>query len=157
MNITILQGYLGADPELRFTQSGQAVMKMRLCTTDTYLDKNKVKQETNEWHNVTVWNKRAEALAKFLIKGSRILVRGHLHYGSYEDKENIKRYTTEVVADDIELLGGKMKDRNDQSDDRSSGSGNRGRRDDRKPDSDSGRDDGGFSGDFPDPENDIPF
>jgi single-strand DNA-binding protein len=158
MNITILQGYLGADPELRFTQSGQAVMKMRLCTTDTYLDKNKVKQETNEWHNVTVWNKRAEALAKFLIKGSRILVRGHLHYGSYEDKENIKRYTTEVVADDIELLGGKMKDRNDQSDDRGSSSSrsnnssnsNSNRRDDRKPDADDG-------GGFPDEGDDIPF
>jgi single-strand DNA-binding protein len=163
MNITILQGCLGADPELRFTQSGQAVMKMRLCTTDTYLDKNKVRQETNEWHNVTVWNKRAEALAKILIKGSRILVRGRLHYGSYEDKENIKRYTTEIVADDIELLGGKRKAGGGDDDRSSSSSSNNSsssssssskRRDDRKPDSDSGRDDGGG---FDDPDSDIPF
>jgi single-strand DNA-binding protein len=159
MNITILQGYLGADPELRFTQSGTAVMKMRLCTTETYLDNNKVKQERNEWHNLTVWNKRAEALAKFLCKGSRILIHGRLHYGSYEDKEGVKRYTTEVVVNDLEMCGGKSKNRDDNSDDRgssssrsnnSSSNSNSNRRDDRRPDADDG-------GGFPDPDDDIPF
>jgi single-strand DNA-binding protein len=154
MNITILQGNLGADPELRFTQSGQAVMSMRLCTSETYLDNNKVKQERNEWHSLTVWGKRAEALAKFLCKGSRILIQGRLHYSSYDDKDGIKRYKTEIVVNDLEMCGGKSKNRDDNSDDRGSSS-NRGRRDDRKPDSDSGRDDGG--GDDFGGGDDIPF
>jgi single-strand DNA-binding protein len=156
MNITILQGNLGADPELRFTQSGQAVMSMRICTTETYLDNNKVKQERNEWHNLTLWGKRAEALAKYLCKGSRILVQGRLHYGSYEDKEGTKRYTTEIVVTDLEMLGGKSKNRDDNSSDNRGSSNNRGgRRDDRKPDSDAGRDDG--VGDDFGGGDDIPF
>jgi single-strand DNA-binding protein len=155
LNITILQGNLGADPELRFTQSGQAVMSMRICTTETYLDNNKVKQERNEWHNLTLWGKRAEALAKYLCKGSRILIQGRLHYGSYEDKEGKKRYTTEIVVTELEMLGGKSKNRDDNSDDRGSNSNRGGRRDDRKPDSDSGRDDG--AGDDFGGGDDIPF
>jgi single-strand DNA-binding protein len=156
MNITILQGNLGADPELRFTQSGQAVMSMRICTTETYLDNNKVKQERNEWHNLTLWGKRAEAIAKYLCKGSRILIQGRLHYGSYEDKEGKKRYTTEIVINELEMLGGKSKNRDDNSDDRGSSSrsnnsnSNSNRRDDRKPDADDG-------GGFPDEGDDIPF
>jgi single-strand DNA-binding protein len=158
MNITILQGNLGADPELRFTQSGQAVMSMRLCTTETYLDNNKVKQERNEWHSLTIWNKRAEALAKYLCKGSRILVQGRLHYSSYDDKDGVKRYKTEIVVTDLEMLGGKSKNRDDNSDDRGSSSSrsnssnsNSNRRDDRKPDADDG---GGFPDDG---DGDIPF
>ena len=81
-------------------------MKMRLATSETYLDRNKVKQERTEWHSVVVWGKRGEALAKILSKGSRIFIEGGLRTSSYDDKEGHKRYKTEVVANNIILAGG---------------------------------------------------
>ena len=106
LNRVFLLGNLGADPELRVTNSGQAVLKMRLATSETYLDKNRVRQERTEWHNVVVWGKRAEALGKFLTKGSRIFVEGGLRTSSYDDREGNKRYKTEIVASNIILSGG---------------------------------------------------
>jgi len=105
LNRVMLLGNLGADPELRMTNGGQAVLKLRLATSETYLDRNKVRQERTEWHSVVVWGKRAEALAKFLTKGSRIFVEGGLRTSSYDDKEGNKRYKTEVVANNIILSG----------------------------------------------------
>ena len=88
------------------TSGGQAVLKLRLATSETYLDRNKVRQERTEWHSVTVWGKRAEALSKILSKGSRIFVEGGIRTSSYDDKEGNKRYRTEVVANNIILSGG---------------------------------------------------
>lgn len=105
LNRVTLVGNLGADPDLRSTSNGQSVMNMRLATTETYLDRNNERQEKVEWHNVTLWGKRAEALHKFLEKGSRILVEGKLQTSSYE-KEGVKHYRTDVVAINILLLGG---------------------------------------------------
>ena len=107
LNRVLLMGNLGADPELRVTNSGQAVLKLRLATSETYLDRNKVRQERTEWHNVVIWGKRAEALSKFLTKGSRLFVEGGLRTSSYDDKEGNKRYRTEVVAQNIILVGGR--------------------------------------------------
>jgi single-strand DNA-binding protein len=101
----MLLGNLGADPELRFTQSGQAVLNMRLATTESYLDKNKVRQERTDWHNIVLWGKRGEALAKFLTKGTTIFVEGGLRTSSYDDKEGNKRYKTEIHATNIILAG----------------------------------------------------
>src|SRR5215468_1859520 len=106
LNRVMLLGNLGADPELRMTNGGQAVLKMRLATSETYLDRNRVRQERTEWHRVVVWGKRAEALSKFLTKGSRLFVEGGLRTSSYE-KEGIKRYTTEIVASEIIMAGGR--------------------------------------------------
>ncbi|HEX6274759.1 MAG TPA: single-stranded DNA-binding protein [Polyangiaceae bacterium] len=106
LNRVMLLGNLGQDPELRMTSGGQAVLKLRLATSETYLDRNKVRQERTEWHSVVVWGKRAEALSKFLTKGSRIFVEGGIRTSSYEDKEGQKRYRTEVVASNIILSGG---------------------------------------------------
>ncbi|MFO0568567.1 MAG: single-stranded DNA-binding protein [Polyangiaceae bacterium] len=106
LNRVFLLGNLGADPELRVTGSGQSVLKMRLATSETYLDKNRVRQERTEWHNVVVWGKRAEALGKFLSKGSRLMVEGSLRTSSYDDREGNKRYRTEVIANNIILSGG---------------------------------------------------
>lgn len=100
-----LLGNLGAPPELRMTSGGQAVLKLRLATSEQYLDKDKQKQERTEWHNVIVWGKRAEGLNKVLGKGSRLLVEGSLRTSSYE-KDGTKLYKTEVVANDILLQGG---------------------------------------------------
>jgi len=106
LNRVLLLGNLGADPELRMTNGGQAVLKMRLATSETYLDRNRQRQERTEWHNVVVWGKRAEALGKFLTKGSRLFVEGGLRTSSYEDKDGNKRYRTEVVAANVILSGG---------------------------------------------------
>ncbi len=106
LNRVMLLGNLGADPELRMTNGGQAVLKLRLATSETYLDRNKVRQERTEWHSVIVWGKRGEALAKILTKGSRIFVEGGLRTSSYDDKDGNKRYKTEVVANNIILSGG---------------------------------------------------
>jgi single-strand DNA-binding protein len=105
LNRVMLLGNLGADPELRFTQSGQAVLNMRLATTESYLDRNKVRQERTDWHNVVLWGKRGEALAKFLTKGTTIFVEGGLRTSSYDDKEGNKRYKTEIHATNIVLAG----------------------------------------------------
>ncbi len=105
LNRVMLLGNLGADPELRFTQSGSAVLNMRLATTESYLDRNKVRQERTDWHNIVLWGKRGEALAKFLAKGSTIFVEGGLRTSSYDDKDGVKRYKTEVHATNIILAG----------------------------------------------------
>ena len=106
LNRVMLLGNLGADPELRMTPGGQAVLKLRLATSESYLDRNRVRQERTEWHSVVVWGKRAEALAKILSKGSRIFVEGGLRTSSYDDRGGNKRYRTEVVANNIILAGG---------------------------------------------------
>lgn len=106
LNRVMLLGNLGADPELRVTAGGQAVLKLRLATTESYLDRNNTRQEKTEWHSVTIWGKRGEALAKILAKGDRIFVEGGLRTSSYE-KDGEKRYRTEVVASNIILGGGR--------------------------------------------------
>jgi single-strand DNA-binding protein len=102
----MLFGNLGADPELRTTSGGQAILKLRLATTESYLDKNRARQERTEWHSVTVWGKRGESLAKILQKGSRVFIEGSLRTSSYDDREGNKRYKTEVVASNVILGGG---------------------------------------------------
>jgi single-strand DNA-binding protein len=105
LNRVMLLGNLGADPELRFTQGGQAVLNIRLATTESYLDKDRVRRERTDWHSVTVWGKRGEALAKILAKGSTIFVEGSIRTSSYDDKEGNKRYKTEINANNIILAG----------------------------------------------------
>lgn len=107
LNRVTLLGNLGADPELKMTSGGQAVLKMRLATTETYLDRNKTRQERTEWHSVVLWGKRAEALSKFLTKGTKLLIEGGLRTSSYDDREGNKRYKTEVVASNVILVGGR--------------------------------------------------
>lgn len=108
LNRVILIGNLGQDPELRFTQSNQGVLSLRMATTESFFDSNtKERKERTEWHSVVVWGKRGEALNKILSKGSRIAVEGRLQTRSWEAKEGGKRYTTEVVANNVILLGGR--------------------------------------------------
>jgi single-strand DNA-binding protein len=104
-NRVMLLGNLGADPELRFTQGGQAVLNLRVATTESYLDKDKVRRERTDWHSVVVWGKRGEALAKILAKGSSIFIEGSLRTSSYDDRDGNKRYKTEVIANNVILSG----------------------------------------------------
>src|SRR5262249_51850354 len=95
---------------------GQAVLNMRLATTESYLDKDKVRRDRTDWHNVVVWGKRGEALSKILSKGSSIFVEGSLRTSSYDDKDGNKRYKTEVVANNVILSGGRGGSRAAQED-----------------------------------------
>lgn len=156
LNRVLLMGNLGADPELRTTSGGQAVLKMRLATTESYVDKNRVRQERTEWHNVVVWGRRAEALGKFLTKGSRLFIEGGLRTSSYDDRDGNKRYRTEIVASNVILAGG--------GGGRGGGGGGGGGapRDDFGPPSDTSGGGGGGGGGYDDADygggdDDIPF
>lgn len=104
LNRVTLLGNLGADPELKVTAGGQAILKLRLATTSSYLDKSNTRQEKTEWHSITMWGKRGEGLAKILKKGDRLYVEGELRTSSYE-KDGEKRYRTEVNANNAILCG----------------------------------------------------
>jgi single-strand DNA-binding protein len=104
LNKVMLLGNLGQDPELKMIAGGQAVLNLRLATTETYMDRNNTRQERTDWHTVTVWGKRAEALSKILAKGSQIFVEGRIQTRSYE-KNGEKRYATDIVANNIILTG----------------------------------------------------
>lgn len=107
LNRVMLIGNLGQDPELRYTQGGQAVLNLRIATTESFVNRDRERQERTEWHTVVMWGKRGEALSKFLSKGSRLAVEGRLQTRSWEAKDGGKRYTTEIVATNIILLGGR--------------------------------------------------
>lgn len=130
LNRVMLLGNLGADPELRSTNSGESVLRLRLATNERYLDRDKNWQDRVEWHSVVVWGKRAEALHRILSKGSNLFVEGSLRTSSYDDKEGVKRYKTEIVAKEIILTGGRPGGRPDGDDNfdahRGSSSGRRG-------------------------------
>lgn len=106
VNKVILLGHLGKDAETRFTTSGVALTRFTLATNRRFKDQQTGdwKEET-EWHNVTLW--RSENLANFLTKGKQVYLEGRLQTRSYEDKDGQKRYSTEVVVDEIILLGGR--------------------------------------------------
>ena len=106
LNRVMLLGNLGQDPELRYTQGGQAVLNLRMATNESYLNRDGERQDRTEWHSVIVWGKRGEALNKILAKGRSIFVEGRLQTRSWEDKQGTKRYTTEVVANNVILVGG---------------------------------------------------
>lgn len=109
LNTVTLVGNLGADAEVRVSEGGATVLKLRLATTESYIDKKtNERKEVTEWHRCVVFGKRAEALAKILVKGDRIVVVGSLKTSGYE-KDGQKHYSTEVIARDIILCGGKGK------------------------------------------------
>ena len=107
VNKVILVGNLGADPDMRYTPSGAGVCELRLATNESWTDKNGQKQERTEWHRIVVWGKRGEVCGKYLSKGRQVYVEGRLRTRSWEDKDGNKRYTTEIIANDVQFLGGR--------------------------------------------------
>lgn len=105
VNQVIVLGNLGQDPELRYTQSQEPVATMSIATSEEWTDKNGEKKENTEWHRVVVWGKQAENCAKYLAKGHKAFVQGRLQTRSWDDKDGIKRYTTEIVAQRVQFLG----------------------------------------------------
>jgi single-strand DNA-binding protein len=104
LNKAMIIGRLGADPEVRYTQSNTAVATMNIATTEKYRDSNGEMQESTEWHRVVAWNKLAEICQKYVKKGSQIYVEGPIQTRQWEDKEGQKRYTTEIKVLTLQLL-----------------------------------------------------
>ena len=105
INKVILVGNLGQDPETRSTNGGNSVTQLRLATTEKYKDRDGAMQERTEWHTVIVWGKQGEACGKHLTKGRQVYVEGRLTTRKWQDKEGKDRYTTEIVANEMQMLG----------------------------------------------------
>lgn len=108
VNKVILVGNLGKDPEVRTIESGKKVANFSLATSETYKDRDGNKKEKTEWHSVVLWDKLAEIAEKYLSKGSTVYIEGKLQTRSWDDKDGNKRYTTEVVGQNLTMLGGKQ-------------------------------------------------
>jgi len=104
INKVILVGHLGKDPEIRHLEGNVTVASFPLATSETY-NKDGRKMEQTEWHNIVMWRGLAEVAAKYLFKGKLVYIEGKLRTRTYEDKEGIRRYTTEIVAENFTLLG----------------------------------------------------
>ncbi len=153
VNKVILVGNLGKDPEVRYMPSGDAITNITMATTDSWKDKNGEKQEKTEWHRVAFFGKLAEIAGEYLKKGSQVYVEGRLQTRKWQDKEGHDRYTTEIVADRMQMLGSRSGGSNFEVQDkapagaaRESGGGAAS-----KPAA------GKKGGDFEDFEDDIPF
>ena len=107
VNKVILIGNLGADPEVRYMPSGDAITNIRLATTDSWKDKSGEKQERTEWHRAAFFGRLAEIASEYLKKGSQVYLEGRLQTRKWQDKDGQDRYTTEIVADRMQMLGGR--------------------------------------------------
>ncbi len=108
VNKVILVGNLGADPEMRYLPSGEAVVNLRLATTDTWKDKDGNKQEATEWHRVSYFGRQAEVCGQYLKKGSQIYVEGSIRTRKYQDKDGVEKYATEIRGDRMQMLGSRQ-------------------------------------------------
>ena len=105
VNKVILVGNLGSDPELRYTPSGRAVANFNLATHEQWTAKDGEKGERTEWHRIVAWGRLGEICGEYLHKGRQIYVEGRLQTRSWEDREGNKRYTTEIIAQTMQMLG----------------------------------------------------
>ncbi len=106
VNKVILVGNLGKDPEVRFTPNGHAVARFPIATSEAWNDKNGERREHTEWHQIVVWNKAAEACGEYLAKGRQVYIEGAIRTRQYDDKDHVRRYVTEVIAQRVQFLGG---------------------------------------------------
>jgi len=141
VNKVILIGNLGKDPETRYMSNGHAVTNITLATTDTWKDNNGEKQEKTEWHRITFYRKLAEIAGEYLKKGRSVYIEGRLETRKWTDKQGIERYTTDIIATDMKMLGGKPQGQQSESNSTPAKAGA------------SGGNDGGFD----DMDDDIPF
>lgn len=146
LNKVMLIGNLGKDPELRYTASGTAVASFSLATSDRIKNKSGEWEEKTEWHNITLWGRTAEVAGEYLSKGKTVYIEGRLQTRKWQDKDGKDRYTTEVVGEKMQMLGGKGEGGGGQ---RPSG-GNRGGYQDHNQSS--GYDEPSFN-----PDDEIPF
>ncbi|MEE9553459.1 MAG: single-stranded DNA-binding protein [candidate division Zixibacteria bacterium] len=115
VNKAILIGNLGADPELRYTSGGTAVASFSIATTEKFKNKDGERQERTEWHNIVCWTRLAEIANEYLRKGNPVYIEGRIQTRNYDDKEGVKRYRTEIVAQQMQLLGGRPRSEQEPS------------------------------------------
>lgn len=106
VNKVILVGNLGADPEMKYTPSGTPICTFRLATSETFKDRDGNQQERTEWHRVVAWSKLAEICGQYLAKGRQVYIEGSIRTRSWDDNDGNKRFMTEIVARDVQFLGG---------------------------------------------------
>lgn len=153
INKVILVGNLGDDPDSKYTQGGMAVTKCRIATTSERKDRDGNKQSRTEWHRVTFFGKLGEIAAEYLRKGSQVYVEGSIRYDKYTGQDGVERYSTDIMADVMQMLGGKADPATRGDDARSSSRGTTPRRAAPTPAAD--RPISNFVDDFAD--DDIPF
>lgn len=108
VNKVILIGNVGADPEVRYLEGGVAVANLRLATTERYKNKNGENVDQTEWHNIVLWRGLAEIVEKYVRKGMRLYIEGRIRTRSWDDQNGNKRYTTEIWADNMQMLSYKQ-------------------------------------------------
>lgn len=145
VNKVILVGNAGKDADVRYIESGVAVASFSLATSETYLAKNGEKVTNTEWHNIVAWRGLAEIASKYITKGRQLYIEGRLRTRSYDDKDGAKKYVTEIVADNIQLLGRKEEGT----------SGNSSSNNYQKPEASAPTEANDFGGD--EPTDDLPF
>ena len=106
LNKVQLIGHLGKNPEVRYTSSGSAVANFTMATNETWTGKDGQKNDRTEWHNIVAWGKLGEICGEYLTKGKQVYIEGSMTTRSWEDRDGNKRYTTEVKADNLIMLGG---------------------------------------------------
>jgi single-strand DNA-binding protein len=106
LNKVMLIGHLGKDPELKYTSNGIAVANFSIATNESWKDQDGNLQERTEWHNIVAWRRLAEICGEYLKKGKRVYIEGKIQTRNYDDKNGVKRYITEIVADDLIMLDG---------------------------------------------------
>lgn len=107
INKVILVGNLGNDPDIKYTQGGMAITKISLATSSVRKDKDGNQQERTEWHRVVFFGKLGEIAGEYLRKGSQCYIEGSLRYDKYTDKDGVEKYTTDIIADEMQMLGGR--------------------------------------------------
>ena len=148
INKAIIVGNLGRDPEVRYTANGNAIANITVATTESWKDKHSgERQEKTEWHRVVFFGRLAEIAGEYLKKGSQVYIEGRLQTRKWEDKSGQERYTTEIVASEMQMLGSRGGGASEASDDDYSGEA--------RPAA--GSSGGGTSGGDPDLDDDIPF
>lgn len=147
-NQVTLIGYLGRDPEIRYTQQGSAVGNFSIATSESWKDKGGQKQEKTEWHSCVAWGKLADFVAGYLKKGSLVLVQGKLQTRDWTDNQNVKHYKTEIVAANIRFVGGRK-------DAQGGGQEGQGRAQSAPDDTKQYQEEAAYGG--TEPEDDIPF
>jgi len=154
INKVILVGTLGKDPEVRYSQSGSALTSVSIATNESWKDKNGEKQERTEWHRVKFFGKLAEIAGEYLKKGGQVYIEGSLRTEKYTDKQGVEKYSTDIIANEMQMLGGRADGGGDRAPRESGGEGY-GNRGGGAPRSGGG---GGGGGNAPMPSrNDDPF
>ena len=115
VNKVILIGNVGAEPEIRYLEGGTAVANLRLATTESYKNKKGEKVDQTEWHNIVLWRGLAEIVEKYVHKGMRLYLEGRIRTRSWDDQNGAKRYTTEIWADNMQMLSFKQDNGDDGS------------------------------------------